>query len=109
MGWESVLESFWQDFRYAGRTLARKPRFSAVAVFTLALGIGANIAILTVVNAVLLRSLQYLDANRIVSIRHHAPGLTLTELQSSPGLIAYYRHDARMLTRIAAFEMRDTN
>ena len=111
--YESRRQMWWddlrRDLRSAGRTLARSPGFSAVAVLTLALGIGATVAIFTVVNAVLLRPLPYPDADRIITIRHHAPGLTQADLQSSTGLIAYYRESARMLTRMAGFATQERN
>jgi transcriptional regulator with XRE-family HTH domain len=64
----TLLENVWQDVRYVGRSLLRRPAFAAAAVGTLALGIGAITAIFSVVNAVLFRPLDYPEADRLVAL-----------------------------------------
>src|ERR1044072_3130832 len=62
------MERLWQDLQYSFRTLWKKPSFTIVAVVTLALGIGANAAIFSMVNGMLFRSLPYPKANRLVMV-----------------------------------------
>ena len=63
-----VFEDIGRDFRYGVRSLRRSPAFTVAAIITLALGIGANTAIFTVVNAVLLRPLPFRNADRLITI-----------------------------------------
>jgi putative ABC transport system permease protein len=73
LGW---LETLWQDLRYGLRQLKRNPGFTAVAVITLALGIGANTAIFTVIDGVLLKPLPYTDPGRVVWVTEFMPRTT---------------------------------
>src|SRR5262245_11573265 len=75
VGWESRVEAFLQDLRYAMRTLFRAKGLTITVVVTLALGIGANAAIFSVVRGVLLRPLVNRDEDRLLYIRQAAPGI----------------------------------
>ena len=72
-GWESFVETLWQDVRFGLRTLSKNPTFAAIVILTLALGIGASTAIFSVVDAVLLRALPYPSPEKIMRVWEQAP------------------------------------
>src|SRR5215471_2877638 len=93
-----------QDLRFAFRGLIKRPAMTVIAVLTLALGIGANTAIFSVVNAVLLRPLSLPHADQLVTFWHSAPAKNLEHVDLNPAMFAYYRARIRSFERLAAFE-----
>ena len=97
------METLIQDVRYGTRALAKHKGFTVVAVLTLALGIGANTAIFSVVNAVLLRPLPYQNSERLVAVKRVDPrGGNVQGFNSYPNFLDY-RDRARSLQHVAAY------
>jgi len=99
------MESLIKDIRYGVRSLWKRPAFTAVAVITLALGIGANTAIFSVVNATLLRPLPFKDPERVVMVWGFLPKLAQTadKLPSSSGNFVSLHDQNHSLESLAAF------
>ncbi len=98
------MDSLIRDIRFALRSLAKKPAFTAIAVLTLALGIGANTAIFSVVHAVLLRPLPIKEPDRVMTFWHSAPANGLQHMDLNDAMFAYYRNRTRTFESLSAFE-----
>ncbi len=86
------------------RKLARSPLFTLVSIGTLALGIGANAAIFSVVHGVLLKPLPFEDPERLVGIWHTAPGLGFDKVNQSPALHFTYRDSGRVFEQVGMWD-----
>ena len=102
------MGTFLKDVRYAARVLWKSPGFTAVAVLAVALGVGANTAIFSVVNAVLLKPLPYRDPGQLVLIYHNYPKLDLKAPTSAAGYV-YYRDHNKSFSDVAAFTPASVN
>jgi putative ABC transport system permease protein len=98
------IHALGPDVRLALRGIARRPMFAAVIVLTIALGVGANAAIFSVVNALLLRPLPYPDVGRVVFFGHKAPQWLVSEPQ-----YAVYRADLKSFASLSAYTMGEAN
>jgi len=101
-GWESFVETCWQDLRYGARSLAKNLGFAVVAVLTLALGVGTNTIIFSIIYAVLLTPLPYRDPGRLVVIYDRETRATgLSKLMDLYHDFKEYREHSRSLDRLA--------
>jgi predicted permease len=102
-GWEHFVESWWQDVCFALRMLRKNPGFSTVAVLTLALGIGANTAVFSIVDGVLLKPLPYPDPDRILMLWER-PLLSSTLGTVAPANFYDWREQSRSFENMAAID-----
>ena len=99
----SMVADIFQDLRYALRMLKKSPSFTALIVLTLALGIGANSTIFSVIHAVLLRPLPYADPERLVSIIDSNPSNGWPRFSSSPANFLDWRRGAHSFENLVAY------
>ena len=102
----SWLEDFWRDVGHGARALGRTPGFTAVALITLALGIGANTAIFSIVNGVILRPLGYPEPQQLMRLTAEFPGIAIASL-STPEYVEF-RDLNRSFAHVGAFAVGGT-
>lgn len=108
-----MMETLWQDLKYGARLLIKRPGFTAVAVLALALGIGANSAIFSVVNGVVLRALPYKDPDRLMMVWGRRPLIQahagMSEFPVSAADFIDWRDQNQSFDEIAAFHSQPFN
>jgi putative ABC transport system permease protein len=105
----TFIESLWQDVRCGARMLRKNAGFAMVAVLTLALGIGANTAIFSVIHAVLLNPLPYDDPERIVLLLESNPGRGFPQFSVSPPNYTDWKKDSTSFEHMASIDRGDFN
>jgi putative ABC transport system permease protein len=103
------IDRLWQDARYGARTLRKSPAFTLIAVLTLALGIGSNAAMFSVLNAVLLKPLPYDDPERLVMIWTADPKRDIHEAPTSIPTFTDWRNDSRSFADMAFWQIHSAN
>lgn len=107
----NVIESLLQDLRFGVRTLRKSPTFTAIAILTLALGIGANTAVFSVVHAVLLKPLPFPDSDRLVQVweKVSLPNYQNDQNNPSPGNFADWKTRSTAFEDMGAYRNRSFN
>lgn len=103
------MGSIGSQLKQVLRRLRRAPVFTAITLLTLALGIGSNIAIFSVLEGVLLKPLPYPQPDRLVSAMHAAPGLNIKELEEAPSTYFIYREQGRTFEDIGIYQGNSVN
>jgi predicted permease len=107
--WGSLFADLHQDVRHALRRLGKNPGFSLVAALTLALGIGANTAIFSLVHGVVLSPLPYPQSDQLMKLWNTAPGLGIDRFDQSPGTYVNFRESAHSFEAIALYHETSAN
>ena len=103
------MEMLFNDIRYAFRIMRKSPGFTLIIILTLALGIGANTSIFSIVSAVLLRSLPYYDPSRLVKITFNNPGIDLHDVPFSVPELEDLKSKADIFNEVSVVFAGSTN
>ena len=103
------MNALLQDIRYALRMLRKSPGFTAVIVLTLGFGIGANTALFSVVDAVLLRPLPYAQPEQLVAVKEDLPGVNLIDAGMSQPELDDFQKRSGVFDQISAVAAIDAN
>jgi predicted permease len=99
-----TLESLWANTKYALRRLRRAPLFTAIALITLAIAVGANTVIFSVVNGVLLKPLSYPNPDRLIAVDHSSQQMGFKKMGIAPSIYFVYREQNTTLADIGAYD-----
>jgi len=106
---EAMMSTFWKDLLYGIRSLRRQPGFTLVTLLTLTLGIGANTAVFSVVNGVLLRPLPYPEPDRLEFITSQFPNLGFDQFWVSPPEFLEFRDNNQAFSSVGAYNVGAVN
>jgi putative ABC transport system permease protein len=104
-----VFNDLWQDMRYAARIFWKQPAFTATAVLTLGLGIGANTAMFSVIYGVLLKPLPFHEPEQLVGVYHRASGINRPVMNQGPATYFTYRDNHRVFEDIGGWDTRQVS
>jgi MacB-like periplasmic core domain len=102
-GWENFISARVSEVRYAARRLRHNPGFTVVCLLTLAIGIGANSAIFSVIDGILLKPLPYRNPDELIDLNHTAPGVNFPDVYPAPFLYFTYREQGRSFQSIGLY------
>ncbi len=105
-GW---LETHWQDLRYGARMLMKNSGFTLIAIITLALAIGANSAIFSIINAIVLKPLPFDDLDRVVAVWEKAPGRSAERIEASVANYLDWREQSNSFENLAIYMFWSAN
>lgn len=102
-GWENFISARVSELRYVARRLRHNPGFTAACVLTLAITVGANSAIFSIINGILLKPLPYHNPDELIDLNHTAPGVNFPDVRPAPFLYFTYREQGRSFQNIGLY------